>query len=78
LPEGLSPEDERAALSALERYFAERDPRPDAWALAGRLDATGIGALQARALSRKAWRAAGRSTFVRRGTEPIRGRGDTA
>ncbi len=27
LPEGLTPEEERAALMALERYFVEDDPR---------------------------------------------------
>ena len=78
LPDGVSPEQERAVIAALERYFAERDPRPDPWALAGRMDACREGVLQARRLARGSWAAAARGNFARRGTEPILGRGDAA
>jgi hypothetical protein len=42
--------------------------------LQGRIDATGIGALQARKLSREPW--AVRAVFARRGVAPLLGRGD--
>jgi hypothetical protein len=48
LPDGLTPEDERAILIALERYFLQESPKPAPWVLQGRIDATGLGALQAR------------------------------
>jgi hypothetical protein len=76
LPEGLSPQDEAAALAALERYFAEeRLPPPSAWALAGRIDASGLGAIQTRGLL-GGWRSGARMAFARRGTPPLHGRGD--
>ena len=78
LPEGLSPADEREIIAALDRYFAERDPRPSSWALAGRVEACREGVLQARRLVRGSWVAGGRGNFARRGTEPILGRGDAA
>ena len=31
LPEGLAPEDERAILTALERYFLQESPKPAPW-----------------------------------------------
>jgi hypothetical protein len=77
LPEGTSPQEERAIIAALERYFAQRDPRPDPWALAGRIEASREGALQARRLLRDPWGASKRA-FARYGTEPISGRGDSA
>ena len=36
LPEDLTPEEERAVILALERYFKDPDGKPDSWALAGR------------------------------------------
>ncbi len=48
LPHDLSPDEERAIIRALERYFAQESPHPHPWVLAGRIDATGFGALQAR------------------------------
>ena len=77
LPEGASPQEERAIIAALERYFAERDPRPNPWALAGRLEASREGSLQVRRYLRNPWRAR-TGIFARHGTEPILGRGDTA
>jgi len=78
LPEGLGPDEERAVIAALERYFAERDAPPSPWAMAGRMEAARDGALQARRYLRHPWSAAARDPFARRGTEPIFGRGDTA
>lgn len=74
LPEGLTPEEERAILTALERYFLLESPKPNPWVLQGRIDATGLGALQARKLSREPW--AVRAAFARRGVAPVHGRGD--
>jgi hypothetical protein len=76
LPEGLSPAEERAIIAALEQYFAPKDTHPSPWALAGRIDATAVGALQARRQSGNAWRMAARSTFARRGVPTFAGRGD--
>ena len=75
LPPGLTPQEERAVLAALERYFAEGPP-PNPWALAGRVDASGMGALQTRRLAQGAWQRAGRENFARRGTTSLHGRGD--
>ena len=74
LPEGLRPEEERAIITALERYFLQESPKPNPWVLQGRIDATGLGALQARKLSREPW--AIRATFARRGVASLLGRGD--
>jgi hypothetical protein len=74
LPDGLTPEDERAILTALERYFLQESPKPAPWVLQGRIDATGLGALQARKLSREPW--AIRAAFARRGVAPVLGRAD--
>ena len=74
IPGGLTPEEERAVLMALERYFVAENPKPAPWVLQGRIDATGIGALQARKLSREPW--AVRAVFARRGVASLLGRGD--
>ena len=78
LPEGISPVEERALIAALEKYFEERDPRPDPWAFAGRLEGCREGTFQARRSHRDAWKTAARGPFARYGTEPISGRGDSA
>jgi hypothetical protein len=75
VPPGLSAREERALIAALERYFDEGSPGPDPWAFAGRLEATGMGALQTRRTP-GAWRRAVRSAFARRGVPPFAGRGD--
>ncbi|MDP9341773.1 MAG: hypothetical protein M3Q23_06650 [Actinomycetota bacterium] len=76
LPGGLAPAEERAIIAALEQYFAPKDFGPSPWALAGRLDATGFGALQARRQAGNAWRMAARSAFARPGVPTFAGRGD--
>ena len=75
IPEGLSPAEERAILMALERYFLQESPKPTPWVLQGRVDATGMGALQVRKLAREPW-AGVRGAFARRGVAPVHGRGD--
>ena len=76
LPADLSREDERQILVALERYFRSESPKPKAWALAGRLEATGIGGLQARRLSEGTWRGPAGTPFARSGVFTLEGRGD--
>jgi hypothetical protein len=78
LPGDLGPEQERAIILALERYFAQESPHPHPWVLAGRIDANGLGALQARHLTDTPWGVGGRVPFLRRGVPPSAGRGDIA
>ena len=75
LPEGIARDEERAVLNALERYFLQESPKPNPWVLQGRVDAIGIGALQARRLARQPWTGV-RAAFVRYGVPPVHGRGD--
>ncbi len=75
LPVGVSREDERAILNALERYFLLESPKPTAWVLQGRVDAIGLGALQARRFAHEPWMGV-RAPFVRYGVPPAYGRGD--
>ncbi len=74
LPDGLTPEEERAILMGLERYFSQESPKPRPWVLQGRLEAMGIGQLQARKFARQPWLV--RTAFARRGTASTIGRGD--
>lgn len=74
LPPDLTPQEERAVLAALERALEAPRRRPAAWALAGRLEALRMGALQARRMVERPW--AHRGEFTRRGTQPLVGRGD--
>jgi hypothetical protein len=76
LPEGLAPEDERAVITALERYFVQESPHPNPWVLAGRMDATGFGAIQGRRYMDEAWGSPQRHAFIRPGVPPYQGRGD--
>jgi hypothetical protein len=78
IPDGPSREEERALLAALERYFRDERPNPAAWSLAGRLDATGLGWLQARRLAHAPWQRSSRGPFARRGTPNLHGRGDSS
>ena len=75
LPEGLSPEEERAILSALERYFMAESPKPMPWVFQGRIEATGVGALQARRYAREPWHGQ-QAEFARKGVAPVNGRSD--
>jgi hypothetical protein len=75
VPDGLSPREERAVLAALEKYF--HSDVEDAWLLAGRIDNTRLGALQARRHTDHAWTDGRIFPHARRGTMPQRGRGDS-
>ena len=77
LPEELSVDEERAIIAVLERYFLQENPHPHPWVLAGRLYATGYGALQARRYVDHPWGTASRHPFVRPGVAPMLGRGDS-
>jgi hypothetical protein len=76
LPEDLSPEEQRAVIRALERYFARESPHPEPWVLAGRIDAAGLGALQARRYTDEPWAVSRLAPFARRGVPPMHGRSD--
>jgi hypothetical protein len=78
LPAELTPEEDRAIIRALERYFAQESPHPNPWVLAGRIDATGLGGLQARHHTEAPWNTTGRVPFARRGVPPQAGRGDVS
>jgi hypothetical protein len=76
LPPGLSPEEERAIVAALEDYLGTGRVRPSPWALAGRTEALGLGALQVRYQSSRPWKETRLNPYTRRGSEPRMGRGD--
>ena len=76
LPPDLTPEEERAVLAALERALEATHQRPAAWAIAGRVESLGMGALQVRRSVDRAWGYRGHVAFARRGTTPLVGRGD--
>ncbi|HSJ51941.1 MAG TPA: hypothetical protein VLA90_11775 [Actinomycetota bacterium] len=78
LPDGLTPEEERAIIRALERYFARESPHPHPWVLAGRVAAAGLGALQARRYTDSPWRVGTYAPYARRGVATVRGRADVA
>ena len=75
VPEGLTLEEERAVLMALERYFVAENPKPAPWVLQGRIEATGFGALQVRRFAREPWHGQW-VEFARKGVPPVHGRGD--
>ena len=78
LPDDLTLEQEGAIIRALERYFAQESPHPNPWVLAGRVEATGLGALQARRHTDSPWMGGAQASFARRGVPPLRGRGDAS
>ena len=75
LPEGLTPEEERAILMALERYFLQESPKPMPWVLQARIDATGMGGLQVRRYAHEPWHGQ-HAAFTRKGVAPVNGRSD--
>ena len=76
LPPDASEDEERAIVAALEAYFGQGKARPSAWALAGRIEGLGLGALQAQHQSKRPWGEIGLHPYTRRGAEPRAGRGD--
>ncbi len=77
LPPGITPEEERAILAALDAFFGKGSQLPDAWSLAGRTEALGLGALQIRHQAEVPWGGTRLNPYTRRGTEPRMGRGDS-
>ncbi len=77
LPPGLSPEEERAIVAALDEYFGGAKVRPGPWALAGRTENLRMGALQIRNQSHAPWVETRLHPFTRRGTDSRVGRGDS-
>ncbi|MGH2678681.1 MAG: hypothetical protein ACRDHB_10030 [Actinomycetota bacterium] len=76
LPANLSPEEERAAIDALEGILGPRRGRPSPWALAGRTEALRMGALQVRRDAHRPWTFRAGVAFARGGTPALVGRGD--
>ena len=72
----LTPHEERAVIRALERYFAQESPHPHPWVLSGRIDAAGLGALQARHYTHTPWSVGTYAPYARRGVPSVHGRGD--
>ena len=75
LPPDLTPEEERAAIAALERALEAGRKELSAWALAGRAEALRLGTLQTRHQA-NGWTFRGHVPFARRGTSSLIGRGD--
>lgn len=76
LPDDLTPEEERAIVTALERYFVQESPKPAPWVLQGRIEATGFGALQIRRYAHQPWYGQ-QAPFARKGVPPHHGRSDS-
>lgn len=76
LPPDLDPDERRAVLAALDRAFGRAGSSSEPWALAGRLEALRLGALQARRDLDRPWEAHATVRFARPGTGPQLGRGD--
>ena len=76
LPPDLSPEEQRAAIAALERALGAGTRGLSPWTLAGRAEALRLGTLQVRHQAH-GWTFRGHVPFARRGTSPLIGRGDS-
>jgi hypothetical protein len=77
LPPGLTQEEERVITAALDDHFGTASVRPSAWALQGRAEGLGLGALQIRNQSRHPWGDNRLNPYTRLGIESRVGRGDT-
>ena len=75
LPPDLSPEEQRAAIAALERALGAGRHGISPWTLAGRAEALRLGTLQVRHQA-NGWTFRGHVPFARRGTSPLIGRRD--
>jgi hypothetical protein len=75
IDESLTPEEERAILMALGRYFIQESFKPTPWVLQGRIDAIGLGRLQVRRYAREPW-AGPKAPHTRFGVPTMHGRGD--
>jgi hypothetical protein len=77
LPPDLPADEQRAVIAAMEQYFRTARTRPSPWALAGRAEGLGLGALQVRFQSAKPWGETRLNPYTRRGADPRMGRGDS-
>jgi hypothetical protein len=75
IPEGLTPEEERAILMALGRYLIQESVKPTPWVLQGRIEAIGLGRLQVRKYAREPW-AGPKAPHTRFGVPTMHGRAD--
>ena len=76
LPEGLPPEDERAIIQALERYFTEEAMPPNPWVLGSRAHNTRTPVRQLRHDTDRPWQQFLRTPTGQRVTPNLHGRGD--
>jgi len=76
LPPGLTPEEERAVVAALEQALRPTRPELSGWALAGRAENLRSGALELRRDAHSAWTFRADVPFTRRVVPNLRGRGD--
>ncbi len=76
LPDDLTPEEERAAIAALERYFTDESRPPDAWTVSSRAANTRTLPLHVRRTSPRAWQNALRYPLAQRSYPHLHGRGD--
>ena len=77
LPADLPPDEHQAVIAALEEYLRRSAVRPSPWALAGRTEGLGLGALQIRFQSVRPWNEIRLNPYTRRGADPRMGRGDS-
>jgi hypothetical protein len=71
----ISDDERRVVEEALERYVAIASRRPGPWALGGRAEGLGLGALQLRFQSTEPWNETRLNKFTRRGHDPRIGAG---
>lgn len=76
LPSDLTPLERSSIEAALAEYLGTTSVRPEAWALAGRAEGLGLGALQIRNQSRQPWGETRLNHYTRLGVDPRVGRGD--
>lgn len=77
LPAGLSPEEERVAIAAIEWLLERQRPRLNPWTLAGRADNLRIGSLHVRHQTDRPWGFHHELPLAPGGTGPRVGRGDS-
>ena len=75
VPEGLTPEEERAVADGARALLRRREPEAGALGAAGPDRGDGYGALQVRRFAREPWHGQW-VEFARKGVPPVIGRGD--
>ena len=76
LPPDLTPDEQRAVISALERYFTDESRPPDAWTVSGRAANTRTSTLHVRRSTPRAWQNTLRYPLAGRSYPRLNGRGD--